>query len=387
VRRERPFYRDNGDRTASTTTGFRLVLSGPLKSQRRTADGGAAAGDPEFDKELDNSWRLLSEASGAGSEDRQSADAKLADLQGRLQQTRAEAQRAAQQLAASQAEYARQNALRAQQEKQALADAEAKGRVEQAQQLAVLKTALELSNVSSSDVARRLQEAQAANARIADALRAQQAAVAEAGARARGDADLQLASMDAALRQRLGDLEQANEEVRGIQAELVRSNTAINTRDRRIRRQLVEGQIGLALNYNNTWRRIEAAPDRQAALREQLRAGRMDGAALTPAQRERISDALNVADQNIARLRRTNQLNFQRYVQGMSQLAREPRPDMIDAVNAIAADDSRRYDIDYQRAAQAVKRHLFYAQETNGIIDTKRQTEWRLDLERRLIDN
>ncbi len=113
----------------------------------------------------------------------------------------------------------------------------------------------------------------------------------------------------------------------------------------------------------------------------------MDGAALTPAQRERISDALNVADQNIARLRRTNQLNFQRYVQGMSQLAREPRPDMIDAVNAIAADDSRRYDIDYQRAAQAVKRHLFYAQETNGIIDTKRQTEWRLDLERRLIDN
>ncbi len=214
------------------------------------------------------------------------------------------------------------------------------------------------------------------------------ASAAGAGAEPRQAIASGLASLgQAASDRRALDPQQVSRQVERLQAELARGNAEINERDRRIRRQLVDSQIGLALGYNNLFRRIETAPELMGRLRERLRTGRMEnGQAMPPEDRRAHAAALSGAEADIARLLRTNEANFGQYVEGLAALAREPGPDVEAAFGAVAGTEARRGDLDWRRALRAVRRHLREVQRLGAAPDERRLAEWRLDLQHRWMD-
>ncbi|SDD11613.1 formylglycine-generating enzyme family protein [Belnapia rosea] len=208
-----------------------------------------------------------------------------------------------------------------------------------------------------------------------------------AGAGSREAMAAQLASMRQVSERSAIDPQQVSRQVQQLQAELARGNAEINERDRRIHRQLVENQVGLALGYNNLFRRVEIAPTLMERLRERVRTGRRDdGQPLPDEQRRAYAAALLQAQGDLARLRRTNELNFGQYVESLAVLAREPGPAVDTAFQAVAGTAGRREDRDWQRALQFVQRHLSEVRRIGGVPDERRLPEWRLDLQRRFME-
>lgn len=191
----------------------------------------------------------------------------------------------------------------------------------------------------------------------------------------------QLAQLKRDNEKRTLDTTALNARLDGLKAELDRANAAVNERDRRNRQQMLINQVGLAVGYNNLYRRIKLAPTLLKPIRDVA-----DDPKAPPADRETAKKQLADSEAALARLTGTQRESFKLYVDGIAAIARDGEAAAEEAITTVQEAEKGRNDKDFQRALKVSVAHLREFLRARQSVSPKRADEWKADLEQKFIE-
>lgn len=164
--------------------------------------------------------------------------------------------------------------------------------------------------------------------------------------------------------------EQLTQRLGSIQAELEKSNTQLNERDRRILRQQITTAVLLVNGYDNLRRRLDVA---ELTVKEEE--GRL--ATMKPDERANLEPRFRTFRSEMRNLRETNEQNFQLYIELVKELGRIPADQVAAANRDLDHEFQGRKLIWYQRAKPIVDKHMEEARLSAATLGSNRFDAWR----------